>query len=120
MNPQLLEFLKGLMSVEPIKVKEEYRAYYDDTGKIIYTMANSFPENNDKWVPITKTEYQKLECQWLWIENGKIIERKPNYNYIFSLRPSTKGVKIVKDHAGIVIESGEEYIDVAYYDKRNS
>jgi hypothetical protein len=120
MNPQELEFLKGLMSVKPIMINEEYRAYHDDTGKVLYTMANNFPENDDKWIAITKTEYQTLECQWLWLENGKIVERKPNYNYYFSLRPSTKGVKIVKDHAGIVIEPGEEYPDVAYYDKRNN
>lgn len=120
MNPQELEFLKGLISVEPIVVVEEYRAYYDDMDKILYTMANNFPANNDKWISITKTEYQTLECQWLWRENGKIVERKPNYNYYFSLRPSTKGVKIVKDHAGIVVEPGEDYEDIAYYDKRNN
>jgi hypothetical protein len=119
MNQQELEFLKGLMSVEPIVVKEEYRAYYDDTDKILYTAANDFPENNN-WISITKVEYQTLECQWLWLEKGKIVERKPNYNYYFSLHTSTKGVKIVKNHAGIVVEPGEEYIDVGYYDKRNS
>ena len=120
MNSQDLEFLKGLMSVEPKVVKEEYRAYYDDTDKILYTAANQFPDDNNNWIPITKVQYQTLECQWLWRENGKIIERKPNYNYYFSLRPSTKGVKIVKNHAGIVVETGEEYINVGYYDKRNS
>lgn len=120
MTPQELEFLKGLISVEPIVVEEEYRAYYDDTDKILYTAANKFPENNDNWISITKIQYQTLECQWLWQENGKIVERKPNYNYYFSLRPSTKGVKIVKDHAGIVVEPGEDYEDIAYYDKRNN
>lgn len=120
MTPQELEFYKGLISVELIVVEEEYRAYYDDTDKILYTAANKFPENNDNWIPITKTEYQTLECQWLWRENDKIVERKPNYNYYFSLRSSTKGVKIVKDHAGIVVETGEDYEDIAYYDKRNN
>ena len=120
MNQQELEFLKGLMSVEPIVVKEEYRAYYDDADKILYTAANDFPGNEDKWISITKIEYQTLECQWLWIEKGQIVERKPTYNHYFSLTTSTKGVKIVKNHAGIVVEQGEEYTDVGYYDKRNS
>ena len=120
MTQEDLEFLKGLMSVEPIIVKEEYRAYYDESDKIIYTVANNFPENEDKWISITKLEYQTLECQWLWIEKGQIVERKPTYNYYFSLTPSTKGVKIVKNHAGIVIEQGEEYADIGYYDKRNN
>ena len=120
MTQEDLEFLKGLMSVEPIIVKEEYRAYYDESDKIIYTVANNFPENEDKWISITKLEYQTLECQWLWIEKGQIVERKPTYNYYFSLTPSTKGVKIVKNHAGIVIEQGEEHADIGYYDKRNN
>jgi hypothetical protein len=113
------EFIKAITSIEPIVVKEEYRAYYDDVNKILYTAANNFPENDDKWISITKTEYQTLECQWLWLENGKIVERKPVYNHYFSLTPSTKGVKIVKNHAGIVVEPGEEYPDVGYYDKIN-
>jgi len=120
MNQQELEFLKGLMSVEPIVVKEEYRAYYDDTDKILYTAANDFPENNDKWISITKIEYRTLECQWLWLEKGQIVERKLTYNHYFSLTTSTKGVKIVKNHAGIVVDPDEEYPDIAYYDKRNS
>jgi hypothetical protein len=119
MNQEDLEFLKGLISVEPIVVKEEYRAYYDDADKIHYTAANDFPENDDKWIPITRVQYQTLECQWLWLEKGQIVERKPTYNYYFSLTASTKGVKIVKNHAGIVIEPGEEYADIGYYDKIN-
>jgi hypothetical protein len=120
MNQTEIEFIKAFQSISPIIVNEEYRAYYDDTGKILYTMANTFPENNENWVPITKIEYQTLECQWLWVEKGQIVERKPTYNYYFSLTLSTKGVKIVKNHAGIVVEPGEKYTDVGYYDKRNN
>ena len=68
---------------------------------------------------ITRAQYQTLECQWLWVEKGQIVERKPTYNHYFSLTLSTKGVKIVKNHAGIVIEPGEEYADIGYYDKIN-
>lgn len=120
MTQEDLEFLKGLMSVEPIIVKEEYRAYYDDADKILYTAANQFPDDDNNWLTITKEQYQTLECQWLWVEKGQIVERKPTYNHYFSLTASTKGVKIVKNHAGVVVEPGEEYIDVGYYDKRNS
>lgn len=119
MTPTEEEFIKAMNSIKPIVVKEEYRAYYDDNYKILYTMANQFPDDDDNWLTITKEQYQTLECQWLWVEKGQIVERKPDYNYYFSLRPSTKGVKIVKNHAGIVVEPGEEYPDVGYYDKIN-
>lgn len=114
------EFIKAMNSIELIVVKEEYRAYYNDDNKIMYLMANQFPDDNDNWLTITKEQYQTLECQWLWVEKGQIIEKKLTYNHYFSLTPSTKGVKIVKNHAGIVIESDEEYVNIAYYDKRNS
>ena len=114
------EFIKAINSFKPIVVKEEYRAYYNDDNKIMYLMANQFPNDNINWIPITRAQYQTLECQWLWVEKGQIVERKPTYNHYFSLTPSTKGVKIVKNHAGIVVEQGEEYADIGYYDKRNS
>ena len=114
------EFIKAITSFKPIVVKEEYRAYYDGDNKIMYLMANQFPDDNNNWIPITKVQYQTLECQWLWLEKGQLVERKLTYNHYFSLTTSTKGVKIVKNHAGIVVEPGEEYTDVGYYDKRNS
>jgi hypothetical protein len=113
------EFIKAMESIELVIVKEEYRAYYDNDNKIMSLMANQFPDDNDNWLTITRSQYQTLECQWLWLEKGQIVERKPTYNHYFSLTASTKGVKIVKNHAGIVIESGEEYTDIGYYDKIN-
>ncbi len=120
MNEFEIEFLKAMESFGSIIVKEEYRVYHDDDGKVLYVVAHKFPDDNNNWIPITKVQYQTLECQWLWIEKGQIVERKPTYKHHFSLTTSTKGVKIVKNHAGIVVEPGEEYTDIGYYDKRNS
>ena len=120
MNEFEIEFLKAMENFGSIIVKEEYRVYHDDDGKVLYVAAHKFPDDNNNWVEISRSQYQTLECQWLWIENGQIVERKPTYTHYFSLTTSTKGVKIVKNHAGIVVESGEEYADIGYYDKRNS
>jgi len=119
MNQTEIEFLKAIQNIVPMDIDEKYRAYYDDTGKILYTMANQFPDDNDNWLTITRAQYQTLDYQWLWLEKGQLVERKPTYNHYFSLTPSTKGVKIVKNHAGIVVEQGEECADIGYYDKRN-
>ena len=119
MNEFEIEFLKAMESFGSIIVKEEYRVYHDD-GKVLYVAAHKFPDDNDNWLTITREQYQTIECQWLWLEKGQLVERKPTYNHYFSLTTSTKGVKIVKNHAGIVVEPGEEYTDVGYYDKRNN
>ena len=120
MNEFEIEFLKAMESFGSIIVKEEYRVYHDDDGKVLYVVAHKFPDDNDNWLTITREQYQTIECQWLWLEKGQLVERKPTYNHYFSLTTSTKGVKIVKNHAGIVVEPGEEYTDVGYYDKRNN
>lgn len=113
------EFLQAMENIVPMTFKEEFRAYYDDTDKILYLLANVFPDNNN-WIEITKLQYQTLECQWLWVEKGKIIKKTPTYEHHFGLTKSVKGYKIVKNHAGIILEEGDEYLDIEYYDKRNS
>ena len=67
MNEFEIEFLKAMESFGSIIVKEEYRIYHDDDGKVLYVVAHKFPDDNDNWIAITKVQYQTLECQWLWI-----------------------------------------------------
>jgi hypothetical protein len=78
-------------------VKEEYRAYYDDDNKIMYLMANQFPDDNRNWLTITRAQDQTLECQWLWLEKGQIVERKPTHNHYFSLKANGKDNGISTD-----------------------
>jgi hypothetical protein len=40
--------------------------------------------------------------------------------HYFQLTKSTKGIKIVRGHAGIVVEADEEYTDIEFYDNRNN
>ena len=115
------ELIKAFSSIESIEIQEEYRIYYAvEDNKVMYVLANQFPANNNNWLPITKEQYVTLNCQWLWIEDGKIVERKPTYKHYFSLTKNIKDYKIVKDHAGIILEEGEEYSNIGYYGKRNS
>ena len=113
------EFLKAFENIEAVEQVDDLRAYYDSEGKIWTFAASSYPQG-DQWIAIDRTLYETHEWQWLWVADGKIIERRPNYNYYFPLTRSDKGVKVVKYHASVVVESHEEYQEVEYYERRNS
>lgn len=100
--------------VKPINVVEEYRAYYNEQGKVQFLAANTFPEG-DNWINITREFYVAQKFNFSWVIDGKLVEKLPTNKHYFSLTQGIKDVKIVKNHAGIVIDDNEEYPDVDYY-----
>ena len=112
------EFLKALASIKPADIKEEYRAYYDSDNHVKFYMANKFPIDDQDWINITREEYVAQDYQWMWVVDGKLVKRLPQYKHYFPLTISDKGVKVVKGHAGIVIEPNESFNDVEFYAAR--
>lgn len=109
------EFIKAMQSFVPKIVKEEYRAYYDEDHWIIGFTGSGFPEGNN-WVPIARELYVTHNWTNLRLVDGKIIYITPTYLHYFPLTKSTKGTKIVRGHAGIVLEDTDTYQDIDYYD----
>jgi hypothetical protein len=114
------EFLLAFANITPVEIVEEYRAYYDSVGKVTFYMANNFIDTDLKWINISQEEYQAQDYQWMWVVDDKLIKRLPTYDHYFPLTRSDKGVKVVKYHAGLVLEPGETYENTEYYDKRNN
>ena len=113
------EFLKAFENIKIVEHVDDLRAYYNEEGKVWTFAASAYPQG-DKWIAIDRTLYETHDWHWLWVADGKIVERKPNYNYNFPLTRSDKGVKVVKYHASVVVEPHEEYQEVEYYERRNS
>lgn len=113
-----LEFLKALESWSAPTIREEYRAYYDDQGWVIGFAGSGFPAG-DNWIHIPRETYTTHDWQNLKVQDGKLIRVDPVYNHCFLLTPSDKGFKVVKNHAGIILEPGEEYPNAEYYECRN-
>lgn len=120
MNRAEEEFLLAFANITPVEIVEEYRAYYDDSGKVAFYMANNFIDTDLKWVNITREEYQAQDHQWMWVVDSKLVRRLPTYDHYFSLTLSDKGVKVVKYHASLVLEPGETYDNVEYYTTRKN
>lgn len=117
------EFLKAMQSyVPPAAAKEEYRAYYDENKCITGFGASGFPENNDNWVNISRELYVTHNWTNLKLVDGEIKYVAPVYLHFFPLtkRAESAKIKVVKNHAGIILEAGEEYANVEYYDNRNN
>lgn len=113
-----LEFLKAIESWQPPAIVEEYRAYYDNEGQVTGFAGSGFPIEGN-WIPISRETYLAHNWQNLKVKDGKLIHVEPTYNHIFALTISDKGFKVVKNHAGIILEPAEEYSTVEYYERRN-
>ena len=115
-----IEFLKAFETlVPPPAIVEEYRAYYNNEGWVTSYEANNFPPEGN-WISITKETYMSHNWQWMRIVNGILTKQVPDNRYHFPLTKSNKGVKVVRYHANIVVESHEECNDIEYYDRRTS
>jgi hypothetical protein len=121
MTPAEEEFLLAFANLTPVEeVVGEYRAYYSSDGKVTFYMANNFIDTDLKWINISQEEYRAQDHQWMWVVDGKLVKRLPTYDHYFPLTRSNKGVKVVKYHAGLVLESDETYEDVEYYTTRKN
>jgi hypothetical protein len=121
LTPAEQELAKAFADIQQVTVVEEYRAYYDSEGWITGFAGSGFPKNMDNWVHIPRDLYITHNWNHLRLVEGKIVKIEPIYNWYFQLTKSTKGFKIVKNHAGIILNESDDYQgDTEYYEKRNS
>ena len=97
---------------EPI----EYRIHYNVAGEITQCTMQNHPQDST-YIVVTKEEYDTY--YYYTVVDGKLkkIDRTPNYSV--QLKKSTTGYKVVKNHAGLILEPHEDYNEIEYYD-RNS
>lgn len=118
LSPADLEFLKALEFWQEPEIVEEYRAYYDDEGRVLGFSGSGFPKDGN-WIFISREVYITHDWQYYKVKDGQLIKEIPKFDHIFALTHSDKGYKVVKNHAGIILEPDEEYPHVEYYERRN-
>lgn len=110
------EFLKALGEF-PAIVEEprEYRLHYDDVTGGIYMCTQQNHPKDTKYLVVDERTY--LEYYKYQVIKGKlkIIDIDPGYHV--QLTKSNSGYQVVKNHAGIILESGEIYRETEYYDR---
>ena len=73
--------------------------------------------NNTQYLTVDQTEYEQY-YRYRVVDN-KLKKIEPAAGYHVQLKLSSQGTATVAGHAGIVIEPGEEYPDITYYEYRN-
>ena len=101
----------GTVVEEPI----EYRFHYNDNGDIYMCSMQQHPTNTQYLVVDADTykEYTKYRVN---VEKKRLIKIDINPGVSVQLKRSSQGYAAVKDHAGILLEPGETYDSVEYYE----
>ena len=102
----------GVREPEPI----EYRLHYDEFGRITLCSMQNHPADTD-YLVVTKEQYENYAKYAVDIQTKKLkIVVATNPGVSIQLKRSTTGWCAVKHHAGIIIEDGETYTEVEYYE----
>ncbi len=101
----------GTVVEEPI----EYRWHYNDLGQIYMCSMQNHP-NNTQYLVVDRETYGDYNKYTVDIVKKKLIKIDFNPGVSVQLKRSSQGYAAVKDHAGILLEPGETYDSVEYYE----
>jgi hypothetical protein len=107
------EFLKAIQSLpQPKNIELEYRVHYDNEGNIFMCSMQQHPDNT-QYIVVSKNEYDNYFRYKVVNNQLKMIDNATGYRV--KLTSSTQGYRVVKNHAGIILEPNEQYLTVEYY-----
>jgi hypothetical protein len=111
------EFLNAWAMVELV-VEEpvEYRIHYNEHGDITQCSMQNHPGNTD-YIVVSREEYDNYFRYTVEKNKLKLIDNNPGNSV--QLVKSIDGYRVVKNHAGLVLELDENYQDIEYYDTNN-
>ena len=108
------EFLKALMELESLPDQViEYRLHYNDAGDIVMCSMIDHPESN-QYVVVSRTIYDTYYNYTIQDGKPKLVDKHTAHRV--QLKRSSQGYRVVKNHAGIILDDIEEYESVEYYD----
>lgn len=98
------------------QVEIEYRIYYNDAGDITHCSMIEHADGN--YIVVDKNTYDNY-FQY-HIVNGKLKKIESDARYSVKLRKSTKGYPVVAGHASLILEPGETYENIEYYERTDN
>jgi 16S rRNA C1402 N4-methylase RsmH len=113
------EFQKAYSSFPKI-IEEpvEYRIHYDKTGKITMCSMRNHPENT-QYLVVDQESYDNYFRYTVNVSRQRLEKVALDLGISVKLKKSDHGYAVVKNHAGLLLEQHEDYIDVEYYDTPN-
>lgn len=116
---------------EVIRLVEEYEAsrpstsnesrlYYREDGTIIGLWKTDYP-NSENFIILDDTDlFYKANSLLLRVQNGKLVLLDPLKPAKTRLKKSKTGFRVVKGNAALILEQGEEFFEIEYYDQANN
>jgi len=101
----------GTIVEEPI----EYRLHYDLGGNITMCTMQQHPTTTD-YIVVDRETYSNYTKYCVDIVKKRLKKIDINPGVSVQLKRSNQGYAAAKDHAGILLEPGEEYSSVEYYE----
>lgn len=109
-----LEFQEAMKQWPEIKTETiEYRWHYDRHGKIYLCTQQQHPQGTD-YVVVDALIYDD-HFNYCVVDGKPKIFDKP-IGYRVQLIKSNHGYRVVKKHAGLILEEQEDFEDIEYYD----
>jgi hypothetical protein len=111
------ELIKALSLIEePVAEPIEYRIHYNDSGNITMCSMQQHPDSS-QYLVVDKYEYDNY-FRYQVIDK-KLKQIDIDYGYRVQLKKSNSGYQVVKNHAGLILESDETFSETEYYDTNN-
>jgi len=117
MNKNFLQALSEHKVVQPTPI--EYRVYYDELGNIITASMIQHPDIALPYIVTTSEVYEDFLKYRVNLKTKKLEKVAVNLGLSVNLKKSDHGYPVVKNHAGLLLESDETYSDIEYYDTTN-
>ncbi len=113
------EFLIALASFgEIIPDSIEYRFYYNDQGDITMCSYQNHPQGT-QYLIVDQETYNNYIKYRINVKQKKLEKIAIDPGISVNLKSSDQGYKVVRHHAGLLLESNETYKDIEYYESIN-
>ncbi len=113
------EFLKALSAFDEIIPDPiEYRLHYNDLGDIIMCSYQNHPAST-QYLIVDQKIYNNYTKYRINVAQKKLEKVVFDLGISVKLKRSNRGYAVVKNHAGLILESNEEHKDIEYYEANN-
>lgn len=96
-----------------ITITPEYRLYYNDAGEITHCSMIEHAEGT--YVVVDRPTYDNYFRYR--VVNGELKKIESDAQHRVKLHKANTGYAVVAGHAGLILEPGETYTEIEYYDR---
>ena len=113
------EFNQALASFGTIVPETtDYRIHYDDTGRITMCSQQNHPDSQ-QYLVVSREEYESYAQYTIDVEKKKLKKVVFDPGVSVQLKRSSQGYAVVKQHAGLILEEGETWPNMEYYESNS-